>query len=1386
MTVENAYKNYFNIDENYYPSVSDELLAGGFVDWNSFYPHATFVSLLKDTASILRRQQKLSIWVEGAYGTGKSHAVLTLKHILDASSADVQSYFQEHDLDMDLFNTIQGAKDQGKILTIHRVGSSGIKGDNSLMMAIQESIKSELAKKEVEFKCEESLKNAIINKFNDPSFAIYFNHLIETRYKLHFGNDNAESIIKKLEMYNENDVAELVRKIFMVADKEDISAIKLDTKELGKWIKDVIERNKLKSIIFIWDEFTEYFTQNKNSITGFQSLAELSATIPFHFVIVTHKSSGLFNDKDNDRKIIDRFVKPACEITLPENMAFKLMGRAMKKKDVAKNAWNKIADELFSEVSSASNMVIKTAKIEEEDLKGVLPIHPYSAIILKHLSSMFGSNQRSMFDFIKNRKDDKEDRSFQWFIENYGLYTDPNLLTIDMLWEYFYADGKANLESGIKNLLSVFEMSGNSGYLTDEQKRVFKTVLLLQGISEKNLDSVELFRPTAKNLGNVYEGTDLALQATQIAERLVKEGRLFKQPIGNNQFQFVAMRSGSNEADISKKIDDLKKTKKLKEILDTYNVSDFLQFSGALLLRYNINIATIDNITQISGKIRNADYINTLPLVITFAKDESEGSALIGKIRELAKSSEQEIVFIDCSLCDLTDERFDEYIKNVAECDYWRGKDNKQSDQYEKSAKEVIERWKNLLSVAELRMVFSGEEAKVFGVEEALLKLREYNTQKFPDCLENFSVTATMFEPSALKSGALCGITQTVKNQYRSANSATKLENALDGVWQVDDYYNLDKHHLVSRIKIRLEAFMKECFDGPGKVAISSIYDLLKVAPTGFLPCNLTAFILGFLLKEYANDTFSWSNGQVSEPMSEDKMAEVIDEIIKFQNIPNNRYVDKYIVKMSLEEKAFLKGTATIFGINESSCATIERTRNEIRAKIKNLGFPLWAVGLQLDKLKPNDYNTMKKAVDSYCNIANIGQSGKSEIDIASAIGKVFIQNESLVLNLKNNITTDNCKAGMILYLNSYKDGELKALADKISDDGNYLKALKNKMSDASPWLWQKETIDAEIDKLILEYKIIDASNKYITKTTNFKDMVLAWVDKMDFFKLPFEGIKNDLGNLKELFECLFDIKSSRNISDTNKAKFVEAIQAYGDDFAYLFNNQIELFTKKSEFELHGLTDEDILNVFNEVHLGSFTKSNSEYKNLTGQIIDNYKRSLKINELRDLWVSKTGSATPIDWSKKNRTPILCLADKDFDEAKKAFDVLNRKAPTEIEIKATLEYLNTTDIFLRLNDENFRNESFKNKVIGEYIVLIGDVEQAKDILCERMMCDEYSWYPNPKANTYLKQYAENLYQTSAFEKALTKIEGMDDATLKTYLKQLVRENIKVGMEIMKDK
>ena len=83
------YIDYFNIDPEYFPQVNEAIINKEPDLWKKFYPHESFVGLIRDTISVVTRKQKVSIWVEGAYGTGKSHAVLTLKKLLDALRPEI-------------------------------------------------------------------------------------------------------------------------------------------------------------------------------------------------------------------------------------------------------------------------------------------------------------------------------------------------------------------------------------------------------------------------------------------------------------------------------------------------------------------------------------------------------------------------------------------------------------------------------------------------------------------------------------------------------------------------------------------------------------------------------------------------------------------------------------------------------------------------------------------------------------------------------------------------------------------------------------------------------------------------------------------------------------------------------------------------------------------------------------------------------------------------------------------------------------------------------------------------------------------------------------------------------------------------------------------------
>lgn len=551
MAMLEKYRDYFDIDPDYFPAVNEAVITKNPDMWKKFFPHETFVKLLKNTVSVLERKQKLSLWVEGAYGTGKSHAVLTLKKLLDANEEDTREYFQKYGLDNDLYKRFQSVKTSGRILTVHRYGSATIHGDHNLVFAVQESVEKALADAGIENKGGNALKDATVAWLSDKDNRAYFNGLITGAYSDLFGGDNVDTVVEKLNSFTGDALSMLMDNIFKVADERQIRALTLSVSALADWIREVIRANGLKAIVFIWDEFTEYFYNNARKLTGFQELCEISETDPFYFILVTHVTQGLFHERDQDFiKLNGRFVSPHCAISLPENIAFQLMGAAMEKnKDEAVAAdWEELLDDLVDRTRESRKLVKSVAHISDKEMVNILPIHPYAALLLKYISSAFDSNQRSMFDFIKNDRGD-EIKGFQWFIDNYGPLDENPLLTVDMLWEFFYDKGKEYLAHDIRSILDYYQRAANQK-LDSEQKRVLKTVLLLQAISQYAGDSVELFIPNEKNINNAFEGSDLEGQASRCADQLVRDKVLFSKSLGGGKFQYAAY---SNEMDVDVK-----------------------------------------------------------------------------------------------------------------------------------------------------------------------------------------------------------------------------------------------------------------------------------------------------------------------------------------------------------------------------------------------------------------------------------------------------------------------------------------------------------------------------------------------------------------------------------------------------------------------------------------------------------------------------------------------------------------------------------------------------------------------------------------------------------------------------------------------------------------
>lgn len=1394
--MDNKYKDYFDIDPDYFPAVNPDVIKSNPELWKKFYPHETFIKLIKDIVSVLNRQQKQNIWVEGAYGTGKSHAVLTLKHLLDSTEQETKEYFETFNLDQDLLKKFLYVKSEGKIITVHRYASSSIKGDNDLFIAIQESIEQALRDAGIDNAAHGAMKDAVVKYLSDEYNKQYFNGLVTGPYASLFGGSDADKIIKDLQEYTEDALRELMRKIFKVANERQIRAFTLDDKGLCEWIRETIRQNKLNAIVFIWDEFTEYFQNNMTALTGFQTMLELSETEHFCFIPVTHKSEALFSAQDTMKnKILGRFVRPRCVIELPENMAFQLMGAAMQKNSdpVIYQEWTEeILPDLCDRTVNSRVIVGKQTKLNDEQMRGILPIHPYAASLLKHISTSFDSNQRSMFDFIKNDRGD-DTHAFQWFIKNCGPLDDNPLLTIDMLWNFFYDMGKESLALSIRQILDNYPRLSRANLLEDE-KRVLKAVLLFQAISFEVRDSVDLFLANEKNLNSAFEGSDLEGKASHIAEKLVRDKILYKKIVGKNDVYSVLI--GEMSEDQIEKHKKKYLTKTTSSLITDGALDEAIELPAALKLRYKLVYAGITDFEQTTKKCMNEAERDGKHLygVVTFAKDSSERLALSQKITtKLNENPDTPVIFIDCSKTLLGEEQFAEWVEFKAKADYHSGKDKDQSTQNSNYANDVLKNWRKNIKDGEFvyysKVRLNGE---TLATEDALMdELCAYNRKIFTNGLECYNVIANMWTLNAARQGAECGLKEEIAGTFRSSNPNTKLEVALNGAWKVQDYWTSSPSLNISAIKARLEELMRTKLRRDGRISIRTIFETLSEAPYGFMPCNLSAFILGFLLKEYCGGKYTWSDDTTSDELTVDKMKEMIHEILQQEKTPNPRYRDKYIVTMPQEVKAFIDITSKAFGISKSQCTSVEAARERVRAKMRELSFPIWTLDYIIEgESIDTDVGVVKRLVELYGFLANNvkEETDMSENDIAIEIGKISLKNASAISDLEKLFTAEKCQIGIKAFLDVYKDGELIKLANAVNDGNQYINVLRSKFAvDAANWVWRKGTAEAVIDSVILEYQIIEESNKCVGTSKSYKDALRAWSGKANNMRLSFSAIKNDVDDLDVLLGYIYEICTTDQLQEQHKQAFLDSMKIFGAKFVDFYNNrQNDVFKKVCDFELTGLSDADKDKVYGAMPMGCFTKDKVGYSNLVAQMVEEQKKGLNSMKLRNIWREKTNTSSPYQWSEQFSMPIFAmLAEQEVTVCRKIFATINSNKADAKDISDAITYLENAKFFDFLNDASQRDKMFVKNIIRDNAVMLSNIAEVKDYLRSHVTDVPYYWFGSPSVQSTLNKMAEAKYNKDGYEIAFQKIDQMSAEDVKKYLKDLIKNNKNVGVEIIKN-
>lgn len=1375
------YCEYFDVNESYFPCIDESAINAG-APWETTYPHETFIDLLNSAEKMLGGTTNRSIWIHGAYGTGKSQCAYALKKILEVPNDELRAYWDRYEplkKNKALLEKLIGHKEQG-VLTAYRYASGSITSPQLLFLAVQESIRAALDAVPGSYKGENTLKESVIAWLTDSSHNAFVNSLLQKpEWVSEFSQSSADEIINSLR--KRSDVSSLMESIFKMAEKEGITALSLTADSLCAWIKDIVAQNHTK-VVLIWDEFSGFFRQNRNSLDEFQKIVALCQETHFYFVIVTHpitSIAGASISKDDPMSVVQQRYKQ-IEITLPPNIAFELIGHAFSVIPAAKDQWEVMTGDLNSKISASKIAVMKAAVVKSDSvMQHMLPIHPMAALVLKNIASAFQSNQRSMFDFIKTPKD-LDVHAFQWFIQNTRPDSDRSLLTVDMLWDFFYEKGKDYLTSDIKLILDTYPQQTN---LTEKEKVVLKTILIMQAVDQRLGGTIPVLKATDQNLSYAFEGDwDVyENECKSIAKALVKKGVLIQTPIADGKQVYSAAVLAGDGAKIDRLKDEVRKNGTITKLVEEgTQLASALSLTPPLRLRYAVNtdtgalpVVTVTNFVKMMDQLKVKDTSWHFFAVLALARTDEEAQTFRNMIKKTIGNAEYKtILVIDALSSPLGLELFEEYVSYSAMSMYYNGNNNQQSKDNARKAREVLDRtWRDRIHDGSF-IVWSyanqdGEKATGANAVHTIMQtvvLNRYN--HVPDFTKG--LTESQLKNTQTKQVAKYGFgLSDVKGLIAGCE-----KTVLGKVWNRDTYWSdqeLEKEP-ISIIKRSVDKLIHEAFHENGRISIDEICELLETT-YGFAPCNLTAFVLGFLLKEYKGDPFRSQDSEgLRESMTPDKLSEMIG------NYYSKKAKTTYIVSLTPEEKSFYELTEKAWRITPNTCTSPTQASSLIQAKMRDFVYPVWT-------LEEVDNTGVYDIVKKY--IALIQSDGKAAHTIAIEIGKIGMQRSSCGDHLQALLTADNCLNGMSLFIQHFEGGKLSTLAKEIGASDHVLSDIKKLFSVKHAAQWIASTGEDEIRKLTVEYSFVKVTNALLNVSKDSKEGAFkSWRELLKFLGLSCESIQAKYPALNNLFTLLLKIVNYEDILPDNMKMLRDELTIHNTEMHDLLSSPLNSFIDLYAPYLTGFSHEECEIIKNSITEDMFVLSATKGNAVVKKAADDYRKGQVKDQLFRLWSERTGGTkSPKHWSEHYKTPILCCIDPEiYGEAKKAFAVLNSSQHSESEIKMALEFCEGTDFFDVIADSDYRNKCFMEQIVGCYSKLLPDITAIRSAL-EDTDIAPYDWADDPRIKAKIKNMASVEYNAGGSDAAINTIESMPIDQLKTWLKQLAVSDMELGVKII---
>lgn len=1361
------------------------------------------VSALNKTLKAETEDDSRHIWMQGAYGTGKTYAAIVIKRLLSADYGAVQNFMENRLFDDVRSKFLSIRKKKCFYVEFKNAGCKQLDTPSKFLFEIENLIRKIVSSdKDLKFVQTKSLidtvqrkvkefKSTLKEKFDDNQFTEYWQT-----------EDSFESFYDKVQSGDLNSCKNAVE-ILMSLN----IGLAVDINTFSEWLMELFEANtKLKEngIFIIWDEFTEY--AKRNDLTVIESLSRLCKQLPFYVMYITHSFERVDTDFKNFlNKSEARFH--TIHINLMEETTLKLISDSIQVKQGMEEPWEDVQSDLCDSFeSNLSNFFIgQSEDLSLEDLKKIFPIHPMTINVVSIIGNKAASN-RSIFKFLKSSDDD----GFKSFIKSHH----PNeWVTIDYLWDYYYVNNHGgNKEITADTEDSIRHYNKMESSITDPKVlRVFKAAVLLLAtvgsapILRRSRENV--IRATEKTIIKCFDGEFLSKFITDSLNILCSDTINALKITEDRDDRRLELPYYGSEDELEKEVAKLKREETISSYFNTNGIigskiiSKFTEEDKAILKRTESESCwgTSQNISQkislFNDKLSKDPSLFGILFVAPPIEEKKNFpevyTTALEKIKQYltGEYSDRLLVVVLKKPMDL--EGLDKYYHNRAqEALAIKSNNLVNAKNSQKLADVFLETWTAAAIMYDLTLVCVNKNPiPVTGQYMLYDELESVIFKKYPYSLEKIIKTNTLYKKSlkGIPELSIRHISNDNKSEYPDISKRfdTKWSGVVDllkrdKLWDctLDTIYNAPESehkqcviHLLDLIKNEITS---------GSTEIDELWGKIQ-SELGYYATSITSYYIGFVFRFFL-DKYTWHDGNNSQKMDAEH-APVLIELMC-----DNRAHSMKITSESESERNFKDKTCRLFRLDPSHNNDLDECKKNLRAKILRIGAPFWAlkydnISLDCDKNVFTelvvDYNMF---IQSQYNSIELVQKILKELQI---LGHFFITQAPKYFD-----ESSNYQNGLVNFIHT----NCKEINDSVSS-GNY--SEKNVLSILTSYMeeekyqWTEEKVVSELAKVYLDLELIKVTSD------GFKEWEFFTVEKVkttlfNYFsnlKVPLCVYESAEEEWFGTIEYLVDISLNKWIGFDNETKqsIIEAISKNIGDVVY--NLQFPVFSLKKYLRKNGmgsLSDADCQDVLASLPNEGIFQKEPAFKNLVKSILSELELNRKIDQLKEQWLLIANNK-PIDaWIREKSLPIEWVLPDKKEMTDTLLRIVSNKSVSNESIDHALIDIKSGDYGVLQNNLALDEIFLENVSSKEYIDALSPyVSDIKKTIRDKGYRDPQLWSQNiVKIRDIVKSFMMSDLKHEIFENAKKRIEGIKKGEeLQKILLELLEQSPEACMTIM---